>query len=66
LADIFYQVKDAIGTERILFGSDSGVFPRGYRADLLLAQIDAMMEAGFSTSEREAVLGRNLARLIGT
>jgi hypothetical protein len=42
------------------------VFPRGYRADLLLAQIDAMMEAGFSTSEREAVLGRNLARLIGT
>ena len=65
LADIFSQTREAIGTERILFGSDSGVFPRGYRADLLLAQIDAMIDAGFTTGEREAVLGGNLARLLG-
>ena len=65
LIDIFRQTRDAIGAERILFGSDSGVFPRGYRADLLLAQIDAMIEAGFSAGEREAVLGGNLTRLLG-
>jgi len=64
LADIFRQTRDAIGADRILFGSDSGVFPRGYRADLLLQQVDAMIEAGFSVEEREAVLGRNLSRLL--
>jgi len=65
LADIFRHTRDAIGAERILYGSDSGVFPRGYRADLLLAQIDAMIEAGYSAHEREDVLGGNLARLLG-
>jgi len=65
LADIFRQTRDAIGAERILYGSDSGVFPRGYRADLLQAQIDAMLAAGFSAGEREGVLGGNLARLLG-
>ena len=64
LADVFRQTKDAIGTDRILFGSDSGFFPRGYRADLLLLQVDAMIEAGFSLEEREAVLGRNISRLL--
>jgi predicted TIM-barrel fold metal-dependent hydrolase len=65
LREVFGQARDAIGSERILFGSDSGVFPRGYRVDVLTAQIDAMMEAGFSAEERGAVLGGNLARLIG-
>lgn len=65
LTHLFRQTRDAIGAERILFGSDSGVFPRGYRADVLLAQIDAMLAAGFGAGEREAVLGGNLARLLG-
>ena len=65
LADVFGHAKDAIGTERILFGTDSGVFPRGYRGDILLAQIDAMMDAGYSAGERDAVLGGNLSRLLG-
>lgn len=64
LADLFRQTRDAIGANRILFGSDSGFFPRGYRADLLLLQMDAMIEAGFSLEEREAVLGGNLSRLL--
>ena len=65
LADVFRQTREAVGAERILYGSDSGVFPRGYRGDLLLAQIDAMIAAGFSAGEREAVLGANLERLLG-
>lgn len=65
LTDVFRHGKEAIGTERILYGSDSGVFPRGYRGDILLAQIDAMLDAGYSTGERNAVLGGNLSRLLG-
>jgi len=64
LADVFQQSRNAIGAERILYGSDSGVFPRGYRGDLLLAQIDAMIAAGFSSTERADVLGGNLERLL--
>lgn len=65
LAEVFRQAKEAVGTERILYGSDSGVFPRGYRGDILLAQIDAMINAGYGADERDAVLGGNLSRLLG-
>jgi predicted TIM-barrel fold metal-dependent hydrolase len=64
LVEVFQRTKSALGAERILFGSDSGVFPRGYRADILRAQSDAMQEAGFTDAERAGVLGGNLSRLI--
>jgi predicted TIM-barrel fold metal-dependent hydrolase len=64
LPDVFRHAKDAVGTERILYGSDSGIFPRGYRADVLRAQMDAMTAAGYTNAEREAVLGGNLSRLL--
>jgi uncharacterized protein len=64
LSEVFAKTRDVMGAERILFGSDSGVFPRGYRADVLRAQETAMRAAGFSDREREAVMGGNLARIL--
>ena len=64
LSEVFAQTRETMGAERILFGSDSGVFPRGYRADVLRMQEAAMRAAGFSDSEREGVLGGNLTRIL--
>ncbi|HEX5132331.1 MAG TPA: amidohydrolase family protein [Candidatus Krumholzibacteria bacterium] len=65
LTEVFQHTRDAIGTDRILFGSDSGVFPRGYRTDIRDAQTAAMREAGYDDDDQAAVLGGNLARLLG-
>lgn len=64
LSEVFARTRDVMGAERILFGSDSGVFPRGYRADVVRAQETAMRAAGFSDRERDAVMGGNLTSIL--
>ena len=64
LSDVFSNTKDAFGADRILYGSDSGVFPGGYRGDVMKAQQEAMAAAGFSDDDRRAVMGFNLGRLL--
>ena len=64
LADVFAAALDVLGPERILFGTDSGVFPRGYRGDLVEEQTAALATAGASDADVEAIMGRNLERLL--
>jgi predicted TIM-barrel fold metal-dependent hydrolase len=63
LAGVFHRAKTVFGAERMLFGTDSGAFPRGWRKDIFLAQQEAMYEAKFSTTEMEMVFGGNASRL---
>jgi predicted TIM-barrel fold metal-dependent hydrolase len=65
LVEAFQAARMSFGAERILFGSDSGTFPRGYRADVLRAQQETMKAAGFTADEQRAVMGENLAGLLG-
>jgi predicted TIM-barrel fold metal-dependent hydrolase len=65
LAEVFQKTAAVFGIERILFGTDSGVFPRGWRKDILEEQKLAMATAGFSAAEVEMVLGGNARRLLG-
>jgi len=53
-----------LGAERILFGSDSSFFPRGWRADVLREQLHIFSEAELSPKEIAAIVGGNLDRLI--
>lgn len=64
LEDLFAQTVDVFGVERILFGSDTAGFPRGYREDVLAHQIRAMHDAGLRPEDHEAILGGNLSRLL--
>lgn len=64
LVEVFQAARVSFGAERMLFGSDSGIFPRGYRGDVLQAQRDTMVAAGFTDDEQRAVLGGSLARLL--
>jgi predicted TIM-barrel fold metal-dependent hydrolase len=65
LTEVFQKTRAVFGIERILFGTDSGVFPRGWRKDILEEQKQAMVAAGFSEAEMEMVLGGNAGRLLG-
>jgi predicted TIM-barrel fold metal-dependent hydrolase len=53
-----------LGPARVLFGSDSTVFPRGFRADVYQQQAAALQAIGAPAHDREAIFGGNFERLL--
>jgi len=65
LEGLFRKYRDTFGAGRILFGTDSSWFPRGFTRAYLDEQVRAMVHAGYSEDERDQVLYRNAASLLG-
>ncbi len=55
---------ETIGHERIIFGSDSSWFPRGFAIRYLQDQIRDCREMGLSSVQMEAIFAGNAARLL--
>ncbi|HEX4947119.1 MAG TPA: amidohydrolase family protein [Blastocatellia bacterium] len=66
LPTVFQQALRVVGHERLLFGTDSSFFPRGWVANVFDAQIQAWTEIGISTEQAQAILGGNLRRLLSS
>ena len=66
LEAVFRTALDAaaLGPRHILFGTDSTVFPRGWRRDIFDSQLDVMNRLRLSSHEIQAILYDNLARLL--
>jgi hypothetical protein len=64
LADVFRRALDVVGHKRILFGSDSSWFPRGWVRAVYEAQVEALGEAGASAEMVRAVMGGNLREVM--
>ena len=64
LAGVFHRTLAMLGPDRILFGTDSCTFPRGWRSDVRDAQWEALNEAGADADGTRAVMGGNLDRLL--
>ncbi len=64
LTDVFERALGVFGAERILFGTDSSTFPRGWRRDLFLAQREALGALGVSEPDRARIFGENALRLL--
>ncbi|MHC4847270.1 MAG: amidohydrolase family protein [Planctomycetota bacterium] len=62
LRDVFARALDVFGEERILFGTDSGTFPAGWRKDRLTEQQGILGQLGVGPDK---VLGGNARRLLG-
>ena len=65
LKSVFAKALEVLGPERILFGTDSSFFPRGWRRDVFDAQVSVVGELGVSRSHAAQIFGKNLARLVG-
>ena len=65
LDDVFDRALGVFGSERVLFGTDSSVFPRGWRQDLYTLQREALGALGGSEVDRGRIFGRNAAQLLG-
>ncbi|MBM3728332.1 MAG: amidohydrolase [Acidobacteria bacterium] len=63
LFQIFRRALDVAGPERLLFGTDSSFFPRGWVAGVFEEQCEALSETGVSTQDARAIFGGNFDRL---
>lgn len=64
LATLFRKYRETIGPSRIIFGTDSSWFPRGFTDAYLDIQVREMLDNGFSEDEVDQVLYRNIATLL--
>jgi len=65
LPQVFERALEVFGAERVLFGTDSNVFPAGWRAERLAEQREAMGALDISEDEQAAIFGGNAAGLVG-
>ena len=63
LPAVFRQALAVVGPERLLFGTDSSFFPRGWVSDVYEQQSSALDEIGASADAREKIFGGNFDRL---
>jgi uncharacterized protein len=64
LKSIFERAIAVAGHERLLFGTDSSFFPRGWRAPVFDAQIEALAAIGISNEQAAAIFGGNIQRML--
>lgn len=65
LEQVFQTALNVVGPDRLLFGSDSSFFPRGWNGAVYQAQKSALDAIGVSNSVQERIFGENFARLFG-
>ena len=63
LPGVFKTAMSVLGPSRLLFGTDSSFFPRGWQRGVYEAQIAAATEAGISQSDQTLIFGGNFDRL---
>jgi predicted TIM-barrel fold metal-dependent hydrolase len=64
LPRVFRRAIDVVGSNRLLFGSDSSWFPRGWQRNVYEAQSQAVMDAGVPKADAGLIFGENLRRLL--
>ena len=65
LRHVFRRALDVVGPKRLLFGTDSSFFPRGWHHQIFDEQATALYEIGVSEADARSIFGENLLRIIG-
>ncbi len=60
---VFRRALDVVGPQRILFGTDSSFFPRGWQAEIFKQQTTALYELGLEAPEAKLILHDNFLHL---
>ena len=63
LEGVFRNALAVAGASRLLFGTDSSFFPRGWQAGIYEQQQRIMGSLGVSVADRDAIFGGNFERL---
>ena len=63
LEHVFRSALDVVGADRLLFGSDSSFFPRGWNAAVHQRQKSALDAIGVSATDQRKIFADNFSRL---
>jgi predicted TIM-barrel fold metal-dependent hydrolase len=63
LSTVFRRALDVIGASRLIFGTDSSFFPRGWVGSILQSQFKVLEDLGVPVADTRLVLSENLIRL---
>ena len=64
LRTVFRRALDVAGPLRLLFGTDSSYFPRGWNAAIFEAQSKALYEIGVDAETARLIFHDNLQQLL--
>ncbi len=64
LRTVYQRAMGVVGAERLLFGTDSSFFPRGWHAAIFDAQVTALYELGLEKEQAQQILASNLQRVL--
>jgi uncharacterized protein len=64
LRSVFRRAIEVLGAGRLLFGTDSSFFPRGWQTEIFEQQITALYELGLNQQQAEQILRLNLERVL--
>ena len=63
LPDVFETALSVVGPDRLLFGSDSSFFPRGWQKAVYETQKEALQSIGITNEDEALIVGGNFERL---
>jgi predicted TIM-barrel fold metal-dependent hydrolase len=63
LRDVFARALEVAGPSRLLFGTDSSFFPRGWQRPIYDEQRGVLADLGVSSEDEALILGGNFARI---
>jgi uncharacterized protein len=64
LAAVFRRALSVAGPRRLLFGTDSSFFPRGWNSGVFETQARALETLGIGSADAKLILGGNLHRIL--
>ncbi len=64
LKQVFSKSLEVLGSERLIFGTDSSFFPRGWRKDIFEQQYQILNSLQLSEREKGLIFGGNIARIL--
>jgi uncharacterized protein len=64
LRQVFRRALDVVGPRRLLFGTDSALFPPGWKQQIFEEQATALYEIDVSLADAQAIFAENLLRII--
>lgn len=64
LETVFRRALKVTGAERLLFGTDSSFFPRGWQASIFNEQVAVLKNIGISEADARGIFGKNLLRVL--
>lgn len=65
LEKVFEAAIAVMGPERLLFGTDSSFFPRGWHRAVFDRQTEALQAIGATAEQISLIVGRNFERMLG-